>query len=238
MAYACHRELKGGITINIPLDITFRDMPPSDAVEAAIREKAAKLEDFYSGIISCRVIVEEPHRHHHRGRLFHVRIDLTLPGAEIVVKHEPKRVEVKTPGVEGTPEGVPSETNEPSKYAAHEDIYVAIRDAFDAARRRLQDHARRERGATKLHNTQARGRVTKLFPDDGYGFLETPEGEEIYFHKNSVLEPGFARLKVGNVVFFAEEQGEKGPQASTVKIAGKHRLSPSVKSSPDDAPPK
>jgi len=215
-------ELKGETTINTPLHITFRDMPSSEAVEAAIREKAEKLEEFHSGIIGCKVVVEEPHRHHHRGRLYHVRIDLTLPGAEIVVKHEPKRVEVKQSGTNETPEGILAETHEPSKYAAHEDVYVAIRDAFDVMRRRLQDYARRERGATKLHNSQALGRVTKLFPEDGYGFLETQDGDEVYFHQNSVLEPGFRHLEVGSAVHFAQEQGEKGPQASTVKIAGKH----------------
>lgn len=210
------------MTSNIPLQVTFRDMPPSEAIEAAIREKVDKLHAFYDGIMSCRIVVEAPHRRHHKGKLYHVRIDLTLPGKEIVVKHEPKRLKVTTSRVQGTSDVVLGEMHEPSKYAAHEDVYLAVRDAFDAARRKLQDYARRERGAIKLHTAPMRGRVTKLFSEEGFGFLETHDGGEIYFHKNSVLEPGFTHLGLGSVVYFNEEEGDKGRQASTVKIAGKH----------------
>jgi cold shock CspA family protein/ribosome-associated translation inhibitor RaiA len=199
-------------------------MPPSEVIEKAIREKADKLDAFYDHIMSCRVLVEAPHRHHRKGKLYHVRIDLTLPGGEIVVKHEPKRLTDTPARVQGAPEVMVSETHEPGKYAAHRDIYVAIRDAFDAARRRLQDYARRRRGTTKLHSPPTHGRVTKLFPEEGFGFIETREGREIYFHKNSVLEPGFTSLKLGSAVYFAEEEGDKGYQASTVKLAGKHTL--------------
>ncbi len=172
-------------------------MPPSEAIEAHIREKAAKLDQFYDRITRCRVVVEAPHRHHHKGKLFNIRIDMTVPGGELVVNRDP------------------------SKRAAHTDVYVAIRDAFDAARRKLQDFARRQRGDIKVHEAAPRARITKLFPEEGYGFLETSEGKEIYFHKNSVLEPGFDQVKVGTVVMFTEEQGGKGPQASTVKpVAG------------------
>ena len=198
-------------------------MAPSEAIETAIREKAAKLNSFYDRITSCRVLVEAPHRHHRKGKLYHVRIDLTLPGSEIVVKHEPKRLSEKTPHVEGDPD-VTLETHEPSKYAAHGDVYVAIRDAFDAARRKLQDFARRQRGDVKIHEPVTHARVTRLFPEEGFGFLETSDGREIYFHKNSVLEPGFGHLKLGTAVYFVEEQGKEGPQATTVRLAGKHHL--------------
>ena len=112
------------------------------------------------------------------------------------------------------------ESHEPSKHAAHADIYVAIRDAFNAAGRKLQDYARRQSLAVKLHEPPAHARVIKLFPEERYGFLETPDGRELYFHGNSALEPGFDRLKVGTEVYFAQEQGEKGPQASTVRFVG------------------
>jgi cold shock CspA family protein len=98
---------------------------------------------------------------------------------------------------------------------------VAIRDAFDAARRELQDYMRRRRGQVKIREGLQGARVTKLFPDRGYGFLETSDGRELYFHRNSVLEPGFETISVGAEVLFAEEQGEEGPQASTVRIAGR-----------------
>ncbi|MGH7828995.1 MAG: HPF/RaiA family ribosome-associated protein [Candidatus Binatia bacterium] len=207
--------------MKIPLQVTFRNMPSSKAVEAAIREKAAKLDQFYDKIMGCRVIVEAPHRRHHKGKRYHVRIDLTVPRGELVIKREPKRI-AEAPSRE--PEGEPAETREPSKYGAHDDIYVAVRDAFDAARRKLQDYARRQRGGVKIHEPEAQARVSKLFPEEGFGFLEALDGKEIYFHRNSVLEPGFDHLRVGSKVTFAEELGEKGPQASTVRFMGKHSL--------------
>ena len=213
-----------GLAINIPLQVTFRNMPASQAIEAAVREKAGKLDSFYDRITSCRVLVEAPHRRHHKGKAYHVRIDLTLPGGEIVVKHEPKRVKPKTATVGDAAEVTLSETHEAGKYAAHRDVYVAVRDAFDVARRKLQDYARRQRGVVKLHDAPTHGRVTKMFPDEGFGFLESSDGREIYFHQNSVLEPGFSHLKVGSAVYFSEEEGDKGHQASTVKAAGKHGL--------------
>ena len=109
--------------MRLPLQITFRNLTPSPGMETRIREKATKLETFYDGILGCRVVVDAPHRRLHQGKLFHVRIDLTVPDGEVVV------------------------TREPAEAHAHEDVYVAIRDAFDAARRQLEDYARRQRAA-------------------------------------------------------------------------------------------
>jgi ribosomal subunit interface protein len=176
--------------MQLPLQITARDISLSEAAEDDIRAKAENLDTYYNGIMSCRVVVEGPVRHHRKGP-FTVRIDLSVPGAELVVDHQ-----------------------------ADEDLYVAIRDAFDAARRRLEDYARRQRGAVKSHEESPQARVSRLFPEEGYGFLETPDGREIYFHRHSVLHPGFDRLAIGTEVRFVEEPGEKGPQASTVAIAG------------------
>jgi ribosomal subunit interface protein len=184
--------------MQIPLQISFRDMEPSAAVEARIRERAAKLDRYYDRIMTCRVVVEAPHRRHHQGKLYHVRVDVTVPQGELVVSREPV------------------------DRHAHEDVYVAIRDAFDATQRRLANYARRQRGDVKIHEGLPVSRVSKLFPGDGYGFIETPEGHEIYFHQNSVLNGGFARLEIGDEVQFVEEQGEKGPQASTVRLVRKH----------------
>lgn len=171
-------------------------MPSSKAIESDIGERAAKLEQFYEKITSCRVLIEAPHRRHRKGKLYHVRVDIAVPGHELVVKREPP------------------------EHGAHEDVYVAIRDAFDAARRELQDYARRRRGQVKIREGSPVARVAKVFPERGYGFLETVDGRELYFHKNSVLEPGFEKISVGMEVSFAEEQGAEGPQASTVRIAG------------------
>jgi ribosome-associated translation inhibitor RaiA len=139
--------------MKIPVKITFRDMPPSKAIENNIREKAGKLDLFYDGIMSCRVIVEAPHRHHHRGKAYVVRIDLTVPGGELLVNREPKRlVAARAAHIEEL-EKTWAESHGPSKHAAHEDAYVAIRDAFNAAARKLQDYARRRRGKTKIHES-------------------------------------------------------------------------------------
>ncbi|MDX2169201.1 MAG: HPF/RaiA family ribosome-associated protein [Deltaproteobacteria bacterium] len=113
--------------MEVPLQITFRDMEPSPAVEERVRERAALLSRFAPSITQCHVVVEAPPHHHHQGGLFHVMVELTLPGAHLVVNRRP-----------------------PARHA-HEDVYVAIRDAFDAARRQVEDHRRRQRGEVKTH---------------------------------------------------------------------------------------
>ena len=100
------------------LQITFRHMDPSPAIEARIRGRAEELVQFYDRITSCRVVVECRHRRHQQGKLFSVSIDLTIPGREIVVGRDP------------------------GANHAHEDAHVAVRDAFDALRRRLEDEVR------------------------------------------------------------------------------------------------
>lgn len=183
--------------MRLPLQITYRNMSPSEAVERCIRERAERLDQFCDRIMGCRVVVEARHRHHHRGRLYHLRIDLTAPGEEIVVSREP------------------------ALHRSHEDVYVAIRDAFDAARRRLEDYVRRHRRQLKVHEPAPRGRIVRLDRAGDCGFIETPDGREIYFHRNSVVDAGFDRLREGDAVRFHEEAGEKGPQASTVHLDGK-----------------
>ncbi len=186
--------------MKLPLQITFRNMDPSEAVEANIREKAEKLDKFYSQIMGCRVVVEEHHQHHHKGNLFHIRIDLTVPDKELVVSREHDQDH------------------------AHEDIYVAIRDAFNAARRQLEDYSRRRGQHVKSHETPPHGRISQLSPEEDYGKIDTPDGREIYFHRHSVLNQDFDKLEIGAEVRFDEEQGDFGPQASTVKVVGKHHV--------------
>ncbi len=203
--------------MQLPVQITFRNMDPSAAVEARIREEVDKLAEFYDSIMGCRVMVEMPHQHRQRGKRFHIRIDLTLPGGEIVVKHEPSLHD----SIQQTE--IEKRKKKQEIAAPHKDVYVAIRDAFKATRRRLQDYARKQSGAVKHHEPALHACVSKLFPEEGYGYLETPEGGEIYFHKNSVLNEGFEKLVIGTEVSFVEEAGDKGPQASTVRIISKRR---------------
>jgi cold shock CspA family protein/ribosome-associated translation inhibitor RaiA len=206
--------------MEFPLHVTFRNMAASAAIEANVKEKAAKLASLYEGILDCRVIVEAPHRHHRKGKSFNVCIDLTVPGAELVINREPKRLKPAKLDDPELPETAMVEHHAPSKHAAHEDVYVAIRDAFNAAARKLQDYVRRRRGKIKIHDTTPRAQIRKLFPEEDYGFLETPDGREIYFHRNAVLGVGFEDLEIGTEVLFAEEMGEKGPQATTVRVNG------------------
>jgi len=111
----------------LPLQVTFRNLDHSDAVEARIREKVEKLGSFHGGIMSCRVSVEMLHRHHQQGNHFHVRIDLKVPGHELVAGREP------------------------DENHAYTDVYVAIRDAFDAMKRQLEDLAHHQQGKVKTH---------------------------------------------------------------------------------------
>ncbi len=187
--------------MQIPLDISFRNMDPSPAVEARIREKAAKLERFHGRIISCTVVVEAPHRHHHKGKLYSVHIDVKLPGGKDVVVDHAKPLD-----------------------HAHEDVYLAVRDAFNATVRRLEDHTRRQRGDVKTHEVPPHGKVARLFDD--YGFISITDGQEIYFHRNAVLSDAFDKLAVGSEVSLAidEKEGVAGPQASTVRPVGKHHI--------------
>ena len=212
-----------GTAIKIPLQITFKNMEPSETIEAHIREAAKRLDLFCDSIMGCRVLVETPHQHHRSGKRHHVRIDLTVPGAELVVKRSPKLLTDSPTRYRKAPDELtPEESRELSKYATHDDIELTIRDAFDAARRRVQDYARRRRGVLKAHEDLPHGRVTKLFPDEGFGFLEAADGRELYFNRNSVLDSGFNRLKIGTEVHFVDEMGEKGPQASTVTPVSHH----------------
>ena len=176
--------------MKLPLQITFRNMPLSEAIEAKIHEKAAKLDKYFSRIMSCRVVVEESQRRQHQGKLFSVHIDITVPGKEMAVTRE-----------------------------ENEDPYVAVRDAFNTAARRLEEHARQRRGEVKTHETSPIGRIIRIFPDQAYGFIITHDDQrEIYFHRNSVLNNDFSYLRLGVAVTFIEEQGEKGPQAARVAI--------------------
>lgn len=173
--------------MQLPLQIVFRDVPRSEAIESAIHDKAGRLEHFFDRIMGCRVTVGIIQKHRHQGKLFNIRIDLSVPGSEIVINRDQA-----------------------------EDIYVAIRDAFDHARRRLEDYARRHRGDVKAHELESHGRVVRLFTDEGYGFIEKADGTQFYFHRYNVVHPDFDELEVSDEVSFLEEGGSEGLQANRV----------------------
>jgi cold shock CspA family protein len=195
--------------------VTFRGTESNEALEAFVREQAAHLEHFFERIMTCRVAVERPEAR--RGGPYHVRIDLRLPGKEIVVS-EPPSLHAMLAREEEQEERKAEEIEAPFK-----DVEFAISEAFRAAGRRLQDEVRRMQGSVKLHEAQPRAKVLRLDPHGDYGFLEAEDGHEIYFHRNSVLDNGWAHLAVGAPVAYVEELGEKGPQATTVRLLRKER---------------
>jgi ribosomal subunit interface protein len=174
--------------MQIPIEISTRLIELNPGLEASLRRRAAKLERFFVRITSCRIAVERASNHHQEGGPYRVRLDLTLPGTELVADKE------------------------------GEDLNAVVRSAFQAAERQVQDLAQRRRGEVKSQVLPPVGRVVRLFPEEGYGFIAGADGSEVYFHRNSVLEPGFEKLTVGSQVRFAQEQGFQGPQASTVSL--------------------
>lgn len=176
------------------LKITFHGMEPSEAVEQAARKKAEHLDQFAGDIMACRVVVDLAQKHKHQGQPYAVRVDLTLPGHELVVD----RVQ-------------------------DEDVYVALRDAFDAMKRKLEDVVRQRRGDEKQHARELHGEVLRLNTEEGFGFIRTPDGQEYYFGRANLASGRFEQLREGQPVQFIAEVADEGPQAKRVSI-GKHRV--------------
>lgn len=184
-------------------EIVFHGIKATAQLEEIIGKHVADLELRWGRVTACRVVLKGPGGRHRKGGLYEVHIRLVLPeGREVNVERTPPADE------------------------RHADVLFAINDAFKHARRQLQDQVRRVRGQVKLHESPAIGTIARIDPSGQFGFLETGDGEEVYFHLNSVLDDKFARLRVGARVSFTEEMGEKGAQATTVKLLGKHRLRP------------
>lgn len=183
--------------MQIPVEISFHGVDRSEWSEDFIHRQVERLERYAPDIISCRVAVELPHKHQHRGKPYHVRVEVTLPPKhDLVATAEPVEVPTKV------------------------ELRTVIRDAFRAMEKQVKKTAERRRHDVKTHE-EPLALVTRLFAEEGYGFLATPEGREIYFHRNSVLHGDFERLAVGTEVRFEETEGEEGPQASTVQIIDK-----------------
>lgn len=184
-----------------PVEIDFQGMDAKPEIHTAIAEHVAELEQRYGRVTACRVVLKGPGGHHQTGGLYEVNIRLALPdGREVNIDRTAKADE------------------------RHSDLTFAINDAFKRARRQLQDHVRELQGQVKHHEGSLIGTVVRLDPSGEFGFLESSDGHEAYFHRNSVVDDAFFHLAVGTRVTFAEEAGEKGPQASTVKLLGKHSL--------------
>jgi cold shock CspA family protein len=201
----------------VSTQVTFRNMTAIADVRKTIETRIQKLETFCKPILSCRVMIEAPAKHHRKGDPFHVRIDATLTDGRIVVKHS----ESLYPGKREIGDERSSKGHETT--SERNCLMLAVRGAFGAARRKLQEHARLRRADVKTHEPNHVATVSRIFPNEGYGYLETADGREIYFHENSVLGSPFKKLTTGTRAQFVEESGLKGPQASTVRIIKKSR---------------
>ena len=182
--------------MNFPLQIAFRNVEPTPDLEAAVRRRADRLDRFCDHITGCRVVIDLPHQRHQHGNQYHVRLDITVPGDELVVNREP------------------------AGHTAAQNLEAALGEAFDTAGRLLEDYVRRRRHDVKVHVGPPHARVRVVGQDDG--FLETADGREVYFHRHSLVGADFDRLLPGTEVTFVEEPGDKGPQATTVRVTGRH----------------
>jgi len=185
--------------MQVPLEISYRDVDKTDSIDSLIRQKVAKLEQVCDYMISCRVAVEKRHRHQRTGEPYRVRIDIRVPPEhELAVERISARGEREEP------------------------LPTTIRKAFEAARRQLKKLVEKQRGEVKRHPEQeTMAFVSRIFREEGYGFLISPDGHEVYFRDSSVLHGDFDRLEIGTGVRYVEELGEKGPQASTLQIVDK-----------------
>ncbi len=172
-----------------PLQIRFLGMSPSDALEAAARKKAEKLDRFCSDIMSCRVTIEQTHKHQHQGRPFAVRVDLTLPEHELSADR-----------------------------AQDEDAYVALREAFDHMTRQVEEVVRRRRRQEKQHPTPLRGEIVRFSNEAQSGFIRTADGDEYYFDATNLADVPFENLRLGTQVQFIAEVASQGRQAKRVTV--------------------
>lgn len=171
----------------LPIQITIRAISVSPAAEATIRKRIQKLSQFNKRISRCRVVVELTQKHKHQGKLYNVRVDITVPKKEMAVT-----------------------------YKCHEDVYVAIRDAFNAVERQLEEHSHKRHGKVKTHNDVLHGRIMRMVPEEGYGFIEGVDGNEYYFSVTNVSYPTFKQLAIGDQVEYSAEQLNDGQQAHHV----------------------
>jgi ribosome-associated translation inhibitor RaiA/cold shock CspA family protein len=183
-----------------PVQIQFKNMEPSEAVEAAINKWVDKVDRAYPTITTCRVSVEAPSKKKLHGGLYHTRIDIRLPGKEVVVNRNP------------------------DLHHSYSDVYVSIRDAFKSAQRQLEDVVKRSQEKVKSHEIPAHGWIISLFPENDSGTIASSDDREIYFHRNSLLTGNFDDLTVGMEVRFVEHEDSEEPRASSVRLIGKHHI--------------
>jgi len=177
-------------------------MSPSERITSEIRRHTLKLARFHDRILGCHVSVEAFHQQGAHETDYRVRIDLTAPGNGVVVERYSSEI-LDFKNVQ---------------------LFIMIGQVFEDAERQLEDFIRRSRVRLKIHGPTRHAHVLRIFPEAGYGFLETADGREVYFHRNSVPGGGFERLRTGAEVTFEEMLGDKEPRVCTVRPFGRHAL--------------
>jgi cold shock CspA family protein len=181
-----------------PLQISFHNMESSDTLERRVREHWAKVERHYDGIISARIVIEAPHKQPHRSSLA-ISISIGVPGRDIVVKREQR-------------------LHESDDHATW-----VVNEAFQIAERQLEDYAQKQRRDVKAHEGEREyARIARLYPDQDYGFIETRDQLNIYFHRDVLRDADFDALEEGSEVLYtlAPDEGPMGPMASSVWTLG------------------
>ncbi len=177
-----------------PVQVTFHGVERSEGLEQAVLHYVGQLPHYHPRIHGVRVVFTRAAAHHRVGSPYQVQVRVAVPGNDVVVSHHH------------------------AQHVQHQDPMLTLNDAFRAVQRQLEDDVRVRRGDVKTPaEGLQQGRIARL-PATDHGFLETPDGREVYFHRNSVLEGRFEELEVGTSVRFAEEEGLQGPQASTVHV--------------------
>ena len=181
--------------MQLPIEISYRGVAKSDEIETLVRDKANRLDKFCDHISRCDVVIEQPNHAQHSGSPFRVRIDVTVPPHHELVVDE-----------------------KPTKHEMHEPLTKVIGDAFRSMERQLKELTARQHHKVKTHDDGAHALISKLFAADGYGFITDMQGRDVYFHRDSLKNADFEKLKVGTEVRFDEVSSEKGAHATSVHI--------------------
>jgi cold shock CspA family protein/ribosome-associated translation inhibitor RaiA len=187
--------------LQVPVEIAFHNIESIPWAEEEIRTRIAKLEKIFDRLITCRVRVDQRATNGHNSIPPVVRIEMSVPGRDLVVSHEPEHLQ--------------------QKYQ-RPDLHRAINEAFRIAEHQLVEYKRqlRDRSGEPLHEvaSQALGQISDIDPGGDFGFILTNTGSQLYFHRNSLLSGEFSALRRGQQVHYVEDMGDTGPTASKVRV--------------------
>ena len=186
-----------------PVEIIWHNLDPSPSVEEKVQERVRRLEKFFDRIIGCHVVVEAPHQRHRTGNAYEVRLEVTVPRSVLTIDRKP------------------------GDDRAHSDVYVAVRDAFDAMERKLRRWKQQHSGRPEVdHTPMLQGRIAEIDQSGNAGQIATADGRLVYFHRNAVVNGAFDRLEIGHPVelVIAPQDDAVNVHASTVRAIGEQRL--------------